>query len=116
MPIEELSVGKRPVCVDIVFVHGLCGDLLNTWTSSRTLWPRDLLSKDFPNARIITWGYDSNVVNFFAPSSKNSLFGHANNLLTDVATLRDTRDKVNPYLFKTYLNSLRCANKFRKNV
>ena len=38
--------------------------------------------------RIITWGYDSSVVNAFAGSSQASVFGHAETLLTDIASPR----------------------------
>ena len=51
-------------------------------------WPRDILSKDIKQIRIITWGYDSSVVNAFAGSSQASIFGHSEDLLTDVASRR----------------------------
>jgi hypothetical protein len=51
-------------------------------------WPRDILGKDIKDIRIITWGYDSSVVNAFAGSSQASVFGHAETLLTDIASPR----------------------------
>jgi hypothetical protein len=51
-------------------------------------WPRDILSKDIKQIRIITWGYDSSVVNAFAGSSQASIFGHSEDLLTDIASPR----------------------------
>lgn len=46
------------------FVHGLTGNRKKTWThESGVFWP-DLLAKDFPKARVISYGYDANVVNF----------------------------------------------------
>lgn len=50
------------VC-SIIFVHGCTGDREKTWTSQgEVLWPQDLLSKDVPTARILTWGYDAELV------------------------------------------------------
>lgn len=47
------------VC-SIIFVHGSTGDRDKTWTSQgQVLWPQDLLSKDVPTARVLTWGYDA---------------------------------------------------------
>ncbi|KAF2816084.1 uncharacterized protein BDZ99DRAFT_128242 [Mytilinidion resinicola] len=48
--------------VDIVAIHGLGGDLRNTWTHKNgTLWLRDLLPQSIPGARIYTYGYPSKV-------------------------------------------------------
>lgn len=76
----------------IIFVHGLRGHALETWSKGPVCWPRDLLKNDTPNARIITWGYDSGVANAFKYASKESIFGHSETLLGDVAMLRS--DKV----------------------
>ncbi|ORX93463.1 Alpha/Beta hydrolase protein, partial [Clohesyomyces aquaticus] len=72
----------------IVFVHGLRGDKIETWTKDKVCWPRDLLKDDIENARIITWGYDSMVLNAFKSASQESIFDHAENLLSDLARLR----------------------------
>ncbi|GFF56469.1 hypothetical protein IFM51744_08909 [Aspergillus udagawae] len=60
--------------VDIVFVHGLTGNCEKTWTHQNgTLWPRDLLGPDFPTARILTFGYDADVVKIWGPASSNQI-------------------------------------------
>src|SRR6202044_4274369 len=46
----------------LVFVHGLRGDRIATWSRDQICWPRGLLKDDIPNVRIITWGYDSSVL------------------------------------------------------
>jgi predicted alpha/beta-fold hydrolase len=45
--------------LDIIAVHGLGGSSYRSWinTTSHTLWLRDFLQKDFPNARIMSYGY-----------------------------------------------------------
>ncbi|KAK7189586.1 uncharacterized protein CC84DRAFT_1163034 [Paraphaeosphaeria sporulosa] len=65
--------------VDVVFVHGLGGHRINTWTSEptkkipvETFWPEELLPKACPTARILSFGYDSRFVKFF-PLSKSNL-------------------------------------------
>jgi len=73
---------------DLVFVHGLRGSRLRTWSRNDICWPRDLLTEDVNNARVITWGYDSSVANVFQFASKESIFGHADTLLGDLARLR----------------------------
>lgn len=51
--------------ISIWFIHGLTGNRKKTWTHEKgTFWPRDLLAKDFPRARIIIYGYDADVVKF----------------------------------------------------
>ncbi|KAH0563421.1 hypothetical protein GP486_002011 [Trichoglossum hirsutum] len=73
---------------DLVFVHGLRGSRLKTWSSGDIFWPRSLLKDDVKNARVITWGYDASVANVFTYASKESIFGHADTLLSDLARLR----------------------------
>lgn len=55
---EVLVPGVEPIQADIVFVHGLRGDKIRTWEVDGVLWPRDLLPKELPNARVISYGYD----------------------------------------------------------
>jgi protein SERAC1 len=73
---------------DLVFIHGLRGSRLKTWSSGDVFWPQDLLKDDVKNSRVITWGYDASVANVFAYASKESIFGHANTLLSDLARFR----------------------------
>ena len=79
---------KNDTVADVVFVHGLRGDRLETWTRDGVCWPRDLLPQDLPYARILTWGYDSTVANVKSFTSQSSIFGHAQNLLGDLARVR----------------------------
>ncbi|KAG4440948.1 hypothetical protein IFR05_003577 [Cadophora sp. M221] len=88
---------------DIVFVHGLQGSPYKTWTwkgevaqkrrwprfglgrkddrpeeseriSPEIFWPADFLYEDYPDLRILTYGYDSHVSRFFnGPANKSNL-------------------------------------------
>ena len=85
---EILCEGSPPIVLDIVFVHGLRGDAIDTWSKGTVCWPRDLLKEEIPNVRVITWGYDSTIANLKTFSSQNSIFGHSENLLLDLARQR----------------------------
>ncbi|KAJ3457000.1 hypothetical protein MRS44_014141 [Fusarium solani] len=45
-------------------------------------WPRDLLPEDCPNARILTYGYDTKITKYTSGSTnKNSVFSHSKDFL-----------------------------------
>lgn len=94
-----LVEGEKPV-VDIVFLHGLRGHRIKTWqpdhgkTGSEPLWIRDFLPELVPNARIITYGYDADVVSFFNKTNQNSVSDHASSLIDDLIRIRRGHPKV----------------------
>ena len=52
-------------------------------------WPFDLLHEDCPNARIITWGYDSVITRFFDGAvNQGSIFTHAKDFLFALSRAR----------------------------
>ena len=79
----------------IVAVHGLCGDPFDTWTDETTgnkkLWLRDFLPSQVPNARIMSYGYDSSVA--FAKSDIE-LGDVAADLLNRLNDERDTPEVI----------------------
>ncbi|KAI9863600.1 MAG: hypothetical protein M1813_003623 [Trichoglossum hirsutum] len=85
-------------CVDIVAVHGLGGDAYGTWTHENgKLWLRDFLASQIPEARILTYGYDS-VVAFSKSSAEVDDF--ARDLLQRVnVTRKPTSEKARPLFF-----------------
>ncbi|KAI9788732.1 MAG: hypothetical protein M1816_006589 [Peltula sp. TS41687] len=82
---------KLPV-VDILFVHGLTGHRERTWIykngNTEIFWPKDLLPSDVPQARIMVFGYDADVVHFWGRTSQSRIANHANNLLSAMAGCR----------------------------
>lgn len=68
-------------------MHGLFGDRVETWTHKGArndqgiFWPRDLLAKDMENTRILSFGYDTDIIRFTSQPSQNTIKDHANNLL-----------------------------------
>lgn len=111
----------------VVFVHGLNGDRLATWTKDKVCWPRDLLKEDMPNSRIMSvslkllsiqhrrsdiwqWGYDANVMKFLDAAGQSSVAALALQLLEDVARRRRTGEEVGSQseLHEAILRDCRC--------
>jgi hypothetical protein len=63
---------------------------VETWTKDGICWPKDLLSKEatLSHTRVLTFGYDANIVNVGGHASLNSLFEHSLNLLNDLSRER----------------------------
>ncbi len=59
-PLGE-NPSKLPTVMDIVAVHGLGGHPYKTWTEGQSLWLRDFLPKVVPDARVFTFGYNSDI-------------------------------------------------------
>lgn len=74
-----------------MFVHGLTGNRETTWTdkSASVFWPAHLLHADIPNTRIVTFGYDADVVHFWGAASQNQVRNHALNLMNALSQLRE---------------------------
>ena len=83
----------------IVFVHGLTGNRENTWTgkskNENIFWPKDLLSKHLCKARIISYGYDADIVGAFHTASSNTIRDHGKSLAIDLARWRCRTGTVN---------------------
>lgn len=58
----ELTPKEIEKTIDVVAVHGLQGDAFKTWEHENgSMWLQDFLPADIPDARIMTFGYDSTV-------------------------------------------------------
>jgi hypothetical protein len=93
-----------------VFLHGLTGTRISTWTHGRSgvCWPRDFLAADIPNARILTFGYDADVVGLWDPAGMNGVSNHARDLLGALSHRRNQDDTVSsvPSLLHTALEDI----------
>ncbi|KAL6890894.1 hypothetical protein GGI43DRAFT_209640 [Trichoderma evansii] len=76
--------------VDVVFLHGLTGHREKTWTAKGETepWLKTLLPKDLPTARIITYGYDADILNLTRVAGQNTVREHAKSLINDLGALR----------------------------
>ena len=71
-------------------MHGLCGHRRDTWAKDNICWPQDLLSKEMAlsHIRVITLGYDANIVDLNGRASLNTLFQHSINLVQELSVVR----------------------------
>jgi protein SERAC1 len=73
----------------ILFVHGLRGNRRDTWThENKVFWPEEILPKDLPTARIMTFGYDADVVGITKTAGSNTLRDHGKSLANALAMRR----------------------------
>ena len=74
----------------VVFVHGLTGNRETTWThkQTKTFWPQTLLGRDLANARILTFGYDADIIGVLKTAGSNTLRDHGKSLANDLALRR----------------------------
>jgi hypothetical protein len=68
-----------------VAVHGFRAHPIKNWKNGEVMWLQDLLPKDLPNARVMTYGYNSNVVE---DASISSIRDFAKGLLNDLDSYR----------------------------
>ncbi|KAI1972184.1 hypothetical protein LOZ35_004696 [Ophidiomyces ophidiicola] len=102
-PEYGMSILHEPDCNDIIFdlvaVHGLNGDAFKTWThkQSKVMWLRDLLPKELPNVRIMTFGYNSKFYNF---TGHQDLRNISLKLLSELVDVRSAEKEINrPIVF-----------------
>ncbi|KAI8630081.1 Alpha/Beta hydrolase protein [Xylariaceae sp. FL1651] len=85
----DIVVEGQDPKVDIVFVHGLGGEKMRTWTRDGIFWPGQLLPSDVPEARILVFGYDANVVRLEPGNiTKTELHGNADDLCSKLIAER----------------------------
>ncbi|KAJ5835667.1 hypothetical protein N7447_001693 [Penicillium robsamsonii] len=92
----------KDAIVDIVFVHGLTGNRETTWTfkPTRQFWPQKFLPEDLPNAHIITFGYDGDIVGALKVAGSNTLRDHGKTLAHELAVSRKrSRSNHRPLIF-----------------
>ena len=82
--------------------------------SSEVFWPADLLPRDCPNARILTFGYDSAIANFFGDAvSQNNVSAHAKDLL--FALTRHRKTCVSPIAHRLICHALSHGGFFHRD-
>jgi protein SERAC1 len=82
-------------------VHGLTGDATSTWQAKDATqpWPERKLAADLPEARIMTYGYDADIVHFATRASQNTVMEHSKNLLIRLINIRDQSSENRPLMF-----------------
>ncbi|KAJ5938432.1 hypothetical protein N7466_001566 [Penicillium verhagenii] len=94
VPTIKASIGEKgfasdDVLFDLVAIHGLNGDAIDTWTHKTTgvMWLKDLLPEALPNIRIMTYGYNARFKNFTAQQDMRSI---CSKLLAELVDMRPT--------------------------
>ncbi|KAK0645816.1 Alpha/Beta hydrolase protein [Cercophora newfieldiana] len=98
------SRGRGTAAVDVVLVHGLDGDLVETWAHTttdtkplrRVVWPETLLPKVLPRARVLSFGYNGDI---YHNNSVAGIRGNAGALLSHLRSLRYGVDQARPIVF-----------------
>ena len=74
---------------------------LEVETVGPVFWPKELLPDDLPNARILSYGYNSTVTNFFSFESinQNSIYQHAKDMLMEIIAIREDGKLTRPIVF-----------------
>lgn len=62
-----------------------------TWTKSTIMWPRDILAQDgrMKEARIFTWGYNSDTADSSTKTAQEYTLANAGNLCEELGWHRD---------------------------
>ncbi|KAI1163957.1 ankyrin [Nemania serpens] len=102
--ITELYIPSSPV-VDICFIHGFTGHPERTWPSKKRAINTELPAEKYllphivPNARVLTFGYDTNIRHSLnGPISQNGLGDHAADFLSALESCR-IQDARRPLIF-----------------
>ncbi|KAK4225626.1 Alpha/Beta hydrolase protein [Podospora fimiseda] len=106
-PLYQPKDGKANV--DIVFVHGVNGDKVDTWTwkdgNPHMFWPQKLLPDTLPKARILSFGYNAKFAKFFPETNDTPLAPeltidhYTNQLLHALRVVREGEEKERPIIF-----------------
>jgi hypothetical protein len=78
----------------LVFVHGLGGHPVKSWSKYDVYWPKDFLGPDVPNVRILTFGYIAKAATIVGAVSQNTIHDHAKALVSDLRRQRKKEEEV----------------------
>ncbi|KAK5188831.1 hypothetical protein LTR47_011690 [Exophiala xenobiotica] len=98
-PPDATTSPAKSAAIDVVAVHGLGGDAIDTWThpKSKAFWLKDSLPRQIPDARIMTFGYNAHAA--FGHSTAE-VIDHAKGLLASLVDKREESEEIHrPLIF-----------------
>ncbi|KAK1833525.1 hypothetical protein QBC39DRAFT_302939 [Podospora conica] len=86
----DIACHDHGVLVDVVAVHDIHGDSIDSWTDPQTgaNWLRDFLPEHIRVARVLTYGYDSTASALFANDAPDTIRGMAESLVQELRANR----------------------------
>ncbi|KAK0729542.1 hypothetical protein B0H67DRAFT_524503 [Lasiosphaeris hirsuta] len=93
------KAGKGQATLDLVLIHGLNGSRIETWThkKSKVCWPKDLLPKQQPLTRVLSFGYSADI---YKNTSVAGIRMNSRSLLSALFDKReDIEDRNRPIVF-----------------
>ncbi|KAL7946857.1 hypothetical protein V8C42DRAFT_318947 [Trichoderma barbatum] len=95
--LTPLTAPLQDIAVDIIAVTGLAGHAFGSWKSKNKpdMWLRDFLPETIPNARILTYGYDTKLP---GSQSEASIPDLSRRLLESIKTIRSGHTKSRPLI------------------
>ena len=102
---DPAQANGKTLSVDIVAVHGLNGDPVDTWTEpkSKAFWLKDFLPDELSGARIMTFGYNADAA--FGNSTAD-VIDHGKDLLGSLIDEREQEDVSDHFTISFISNSL----------
>ncbi|KAF2186508.1 TPR-like protein [Zopfia rhizophila CBS 207.26] len=100
MALEQLSQCQiqshhsTDAAVDIVAIHGIYEDAVETWTDPKTgvLWLRDLLPEKLHNVRVLTYNYKAEALTSPGQGTADRILPHATSLVAELCADRQLND------------------------
>ncbi|KAI9452030.1 Alpha/Beta hydrolase protein, partial [Russula earlei] len=74
----------------IIAIHGLDGHAFNSWTANGVMWLRDLLPEQVPDARVLLYGYNANLVK---DASRSRIKEHARLFIKSMQGLEEIQKR-----------------------
>ncbi|PTB43001.1 hypothetical protein M441DRAFT_45014 [Trichoderma asperellum CBS 433.97] len=95
--LTPLADPLHDIAVDIIAVTGLAGHAFGSWKSKKEpdMWLRDFLPEAVPNARILTYGYDTKLP---GSQSESSIPDLSRRLLESIKTIRSGHTRNRPLI------------------
>ncbi|TGZ81923.1 hypothetical protein EX30DRAFT_395307 [Ascodesmis nigricans] len=94
----QLYPPKKPILADIIAISGINGHAYGSWTARSgctTMWLRDFFREDFPECRVMIYGYNANL----RSNGLHTMLEYKRQLLTRIRDVRQGDVNTRPLIF-----------------